>query len=46
MGQLEDLMEMKLSDNIFSSSKRENQKSGRNKCVVNEGEKERFRKKC
>ena len=46
MGQLEDLMEMKLCDNIFSSSKKENQKSGRNKCVVNEGEKERFRKKC
>lgn len=45
MGQLEDLMEMKLCDNIFSSSKRENQKSGRNKCVVNEGEKERFRKR-
>ena len=45
MGQLEDLMEMKLCDNILSSSKKENQKSGRNKCVVNEGEKERFRKR-
>lgn len=44
MGQLEDLMKMKLCD-IFSSSKQENQKSGRNKCVVNEGEKERFRKR-
>lgn len=44
MGQLEDLMKMKLCD-IFSSSKQENQESGRNKCVVNEGEKERFRKR-
>lgn len=36
---------MKICDNIFFSSKQENQKGGRNKCVVNEGEKERFRKR-
>ena len=45
MGQLEDLIEMKICDNIFFSSRQENQKGVRNKCVVNEGEKERFRKR-